>query len=323
MKMAHDFAAARIAAQHCPELVARGPRPEEREAQITAWRRDLANHLAQGLGGLLSGDRISAEISPPEWLTGSDVIARIGPVAANSLLRCGAANAGEDHASALLSFDHATALALAERSFGGDGHVAEPSIAPLPRSALLISDEIAALIAHALGAARSGDTPTAGNAPNHAEVILRSENAARLRAFAPDDRCALLTLRFANQENAVWIAQLAMTGHALDNLLPSASDEPKARQAGQSGGRADGAGPASFGAIPLGVRAVLAEVELSLSQLERLAPGDTIPLAMARSVPLWVGDAMLGHGSIGTIEDRMALRLINLPAPLPSKGFAQ
>ena len=333
MKVAHDFVAARAAAQHCPELVARGPRPEEREAQISAWRRDLARHLASGLGALLSGDRISAEITPPEWLTGAEAIARIGPVAANCLLRCGVASSGPASAgaassgagsAALLSFDHANALALAERSFGGDGHVGEPSLDPLPRSALLIIDEIAALVARALGAALRGeDNPGEACKTSHAEVILRSENAARLRAFTAGDPCVLLGVTFANQEGGLWQAQIAMHKDALEGLLPQPGNQPLGQSPAASKGADKRASDASFGAIPLGVCAVLAEVELSLGQLGQLAPGDTIPLAMPRSVPLRVGDAVLGHGSIGTIEDRMALRLVNLPAPLLSEGFSQ
>ena len=90
--MAHDFVAVAPAAQHCAELVARGPRPEERAAAIAAWRRDLARHCASGLGALLSGDRLNAEVSAPETLSGAAVLERIGPVAANSLLRCAAVN---------------------------------------------------------------------------------------------------------------------------------------------------------------------------------------------------------------------------------------
>ena len=306
MRMAHDFAPARAVARHCPELLARGPRPGEREAQVAAWRRDVAGRLAERVGDLLSGDRLSAEVGAPEWLCGAEVFTRIGPVAANSLLRCGSGRS-DAGAGVLLSLDHATALALAERSFGGEGRVGEPSEAPLPRSAVLMSDEIARRIAEALAAARRGDADADAGTPLSAEVMLRSENAARLRPFDPADRCALLALRLANQHGCVWQARLAVSEEALQHLLP----EPGAANAAERARQ--GASPdASFGAIPLGVRAVLAEIGLTLGQLSRLAPGDTIPLAMPRAVPLRIGDALLGHGSIGTLDDRMALRVTSL-----------
>jgi len=85
MRMAHEFAAASAAAQHCRELTTRGPRPEERAVLLAAWRRDLARLLAEELSALLSGDRLEVSVSEPEALAGHAVLARIGPVAANSL----------------------------------------------------------------------------------------------------------------------------------------------------------------------------------------------------------------------------------------------
>jgi len=305
MRMAHDFAAERILAQHCPELVARGPRPEEREAQIAVWRRDLARCLAETLGALLPADRLSAQVAAPEWLRGEEVLSRIGAVAANSLLRCGEA----EGAGVLLSLDHATALALAERAFGGEGRVGEPREEPLPRSALLMSDEAARAIAQALARARLGETEgTGGAVAAQGEVILRSESAARLRALDPAGECAFVTLRLANREGCVWSACLAAPREVFEQQLLPAPDN-RAAAPGEAGKAA-----AIFGAIPLNLCAVLAELDLTLGELARLAPGDLLPLAMPSAVPLRVGETLVGHGSIGTLDDRMALRFTRLPA---------
>ena len=306
MKLAHDFAAARVAAQHCAELVARGPRPEEREAMIAAWRRDLARDLGQTLAALLGADRLHAEVSAPEWLQGSEVIARIGPVAANSLLRCGAGASPNANPEVLLSLDHATALALAERSFGGEGRVGEPSLDPLPRSAQLLCDEVAVLVAGALARARLGDGEGAEAA---GEVIIRSENAARLRAFDPAGKAALFTLQLADAQGHAWRLHLALAAGLLDDLLPARgparpSPDPRAKE---------DATAACFGAIPVALCAVLAEFDLTLGQLDRLAPGDIFPIPMPRSVPLRIGPALVAHGSIGTLDERMALCLTHLP----------
>ncbi|MFL0671392.1 MAG: FliM/FliN family flagellar motor switch protein [Erythrobacter sp.] len=314
MKMAHDFAAVRVAAQHCAELVARGPRPEEREAMIGAWRRDLARDLGQMLAALLGADRLHAEVSAPEWLMGSEVLTRIGPVAANSLLRCGAGmsqNVSQNGATeVLLSLDHATALALAERSFGGEGRVGEPSLDPLPRSAQLLCDEVAVLVAGALARARLGD---GAGAEVTGEVIIRSENAARLRAFDPAAKAVLFALQLADAQGISWRMNLALCAGLLDDLLPApgaARPSPDPRTTGNQG--------ASFGGIPLALRAVLAEFDLTLGQLDRLAPGDTFAIPMPRSVPLRIGETLVAHGSIGTLDERMALCLTHLP----SQGIA-
>lgn len=321
MRMDHNFAGARVAAAHCPELVARGPRPEERAAMLAAWRRDLTRHLAEPLGGLLSGDKLNITVSAPEWLKGSDVLTRIGPVAANSLLRCGTADGGAGGGSVLMSLDHATALALAERSFGGDGRIGASSLDPLPRSALLLIDEVASLIATALATTRTGDAVREPGAAHslRGEVMVRSENPARLRAFDPAADCALIAVQITNPQGCEWIVSLALAVDALNALLPDADRQPT----GRAQRRQPGPLAAPFGTIPLPLRAVLAEFELTLTQLHRLAPGDMIPLPMPRSVPLQMGDAVVAHGSIGTLEDRMALCLTHVPEPcIPATDFS-
>lgn len=327
MRMAHEFAPVRAAAQHCAELTAhgqaRGPRPEERAAMVAAWRRDLARTLADDLSPLLSGDRLDVTISEPEPLTGADALRRIGPVAANSLLRCG--TSGE---TALLSFDFATALALTDRSFGGDGNMAGQKAGQradgvpevLPRSAALMVDEAAAMIAQAITCVSYGDSPPPSGTTGEGEVIIRSESAARLKPFDLDAPCLIITLAIANQQGCQWRAILAVAAERMDRLLPGAGTTRRTRAAM----RTPASGMAApFATVPLPLHVVLAEFDLSLTRLQALAPGDQIPLAMGRQVPLMVGQKLIAHGSIGTAEDRMAIRLTRFPVPAPLEGALQ
>lgn len=321
MRMSHEFAAARTAAQHCSELtehgLGRGPRPEERDAMMAAWRRDLARVLADDLSPLLSGDRLDVTISEPEALSGADALRRIGEVAANSLLRCGLSAE-----TALLSFDFAAAVALTDRSFGGDGKQTGSVPEQLPRSAALMVDEAAAMIAQAITRVSFGEAPPpAGSAmrgANAAGVIIRSESAARLKAFDLAAPCMMVTITIANRQGSEWRASLALAPERLDRLLPGAGRTARVRPAD----RTPATGMAApFATMPLSLHVVLAEFDLSLARLQTLAPGDQIPLAMGRQVPLMVGERVLAHGSIGTTEDRMAIRLTRFPAP--AEGFAQ
>jgi flagellar motor switch/type III secretory pathway protein FliN len=308
--MAHAFAAARPAAQHCPELTARGPRPGECATLLAAWRRDLARLLADDLAALLSGDRLSVTVSAPEPLSGEAVLARIGPLAANSLLRCGASAQ-----TVLVSFDFATAAALTDRSFGGEGTIAGPAPEHLPRSAALLIDEAAAMIACAITQASLGDVPPPGTGLPRSEVMVRSDSAARLKPFTPDAPCALFTLAIANPDGCEWRALLAMGEDQLARLLPQPGPAPLAARQ-RRGARTPASGTAApFAAIPLPLKVVLAEFDLPLARLQTLVPGDEIPLAIARQVPLRLGDAVIGHGSIGAVADRMAIRLTCFPAP--------
>lgn len=322
MRMVHAFAGVRAAALHCPELTAhtlgRGPKPEERAALLTAWRRDLARQLADELSALLSGDRLDVTISEPENVTGAAALQRIGMVAANSLLRCGAT--GE---TALLSFDFATAIALTDRSFGGDGKMSGAPEA-LPRSAALLVEETANVIAGAITRASFGDMPPPAGASlrgaSGGEVIVRSESAGRLKPFSLEEPALVFTITIANRQGCTWCASLAIAAERMSRLLPGGGGRPRARAA-----RTPASGLAApFGTMPLPLHVVLAEFDLSLARLQTLSPGDTIPLAMGRQVPLMVGETILAHGSVGTAEDRMAIRLTRMPLPasVSVEGFA-
>lgn len=308
----------RFMAQHCDELVRRGPRPEERAELVAAWRLDCARLLARELAALLPGDKLSVTLGEPEMLRGSDLLARVGPVAANSLLRC-----GDSCRTALLSFDCATAIALTDRSFGGDGEIDRDAPLPeqLPRSAVLLVDRVAAIAARALAEAGRGESSGgAGGSGDRAEaddagVVMRSESAGRLKPFAPDAPCVAVKLTLATREGREWEAVFGFAERVFDMLLPGAGARVPARRGDAPPARGD---RAPFAAIPLPLEGVLAEFELSLARLERLAPGDTIALTVPGELPLRIGERVLGWGRLGTVGEAMALRLTRMnerPAP--------
>lgn len=318
MRMSHDFTPARAAAVHCAELTTRGPRPEESAALLVAWRRDLARLLADDLSGLLSGDRLDVGIGEPETMSGAEALKRIGQVAANSLIRIGAT--GE---TALLSFDFATAIALTDRSFGGDGRIAGGVPEVLPRSAGLLVEETATMIAGAITRASYGDMPPpAGTGAKGGEVIVRSESAARLKPFTLDAETLFFVLEIANRQGCTWRAGLAIAAERMPRLLPGGK-----RRVRPHGARVPATGMAApFAEVPLPLHVVLAGFDLSLARLQTLGPGDMIPLTMGRQVPLMVGESVLAHGAVGTAEDRMAIRLTRFPqtppAPASFEGVA-
>lgn len=320
MKHARSFHPARPLAQHCAELTERGVRPEDRAEHLAAWRRDVAREVAQDMADLLSGTRIEARLSEPEIMRGDAVFARIGAVAANSLLRCGA-----DDQIALLSFETETAIALTDRSFGGSGEPVGEPVAALPRSAALLVEQASRIIARAIARVSACSDVSAGatgassgetGSESRGDVIIRSESASRLKPFSPLTPCALMLLDLIAADGMGWSARLALPADRLDSLLPGlAAGRPVVDSPGEETGEdpgETGSARAVLGHIPLPLRAVLAEFELSLGQLERLAPGDRIPLAIARDIPLRMGSRLVACGSLGTIEDRMALKLTSV-----------
>ena len=116
-------------------------------------------------------------------------------------------------------------------------------------------------------------------------------------------RCALFAVELNCDGKSAWQGVFALAADILDQLLPGMGAAPNNRQ--PSSNRL----AAPFATIPLSLRAVLAEVELSLVQLERLKPGDRIPIAVPRDVPLRIGTKTFAHGTVGTNQDQMALQL--------------
>lgn len=292
------FADARPVAQHCAELTWRGPRPEERAEHVAAWCRDLAGDLAQDLGQLFTGGKLHVTLAEPDMLTGREVFERIGAVGVNCLLRC-----GEGDQTVLLSLDYSTAVALTDSSFGGEGEPPSPVPSQLPRSAALLVEQFATMIARTI-ATSNGSAERIGG-----DVLARSESVRRLKPFSEEAEVALFRLTLAMGAFAEWNALIAVAADRLTDLLPGMSAKPARRRNFVSLGEAAG----TFAQMPMPLEAVLGEFELSLGALERLKPGDEILLSIPAELPLRMGDQLLAHGALGTIEDRMALRLTKVP----------
>jgi flagellar motor switch protein FliM len=58
-------------------------------------------------------------------------------------------------------------------------------------------------------------------------------------------------------------------------------------------------------------RAILAQAQISLRELVRLAPGDIIPIEPPQEVTLLVGEVPLYHGRFGVSQGRNALKILS------------
>ena len=48
---------------------------------------------------------------------------------------------------------------------------------------------------------------------------------------------------------------------------------------------------------------------IPLTALSRLTPGQVLPVTIARSVPLRIGSATIAHGTIGALDERVAVQI--------------
>ncbi len=309
---APSFADARPVAQHCAELTERGPRPEERDQNISAWCRDLGHELAQELAQLFSGGKLRVTVTAPQILAGSQVFEKIGPVAVNNLLRC-----GMDDQTMLLSLDFATAVALTDCSFGGMGDMPSEPPEVLPRSAGLLIEQCAGIFAQVIAISNGSSEQVAG------DVLVRSESVNRLKPFEAGAKVALFEVTLTIGDATQWKLLLAIADDRLGAVMPGGSAvAPRKADAVPSDGTKE-----PFAQMPLALEAVLSEFNMTLGRLEKLGPGDEIPLAMPTDLPLKIGEEVLAHGTLGTLENRLALKITRLPGQIGAKSdspiFAQ
>jgi len=218
--------------------------------------------------------------------------------------------------SMIISLTRPDALAMCDRAFGGNGAVIDGAgfngaaqDDELPFSADLILTSLGESFAAGLGAL-SG----AGEA---VQVARRGNNLERLAPFGCKADTHCLTLSIAEEGRAPWQIGLMALASSFGAFLAKLE-----RRDAAPGDPADRAGPDSepFSGIPLLLRAVLTEMRLPVSQISALRQGTMLPLSLRREVPLLSAGTELARGTIGTLDDRIALKLTRISS---AKGPAQ
>ncbi len=292
MKPNHDFVAERVLAQHCQELLPPALPPRDLLAEYSALARDIAAELAESMAGVASGGALSISCGVPGRLTTTAFINRSDCQTAHCVIDV------PDAGGILFSVSHGTALALTDRAYGGTGEVPDPLPAALPRSADMTLHQLESAWCAGLGKVLSTNALP--------QVARRGGDLGRLDPFRGQAECVHIELSVAQDDHADW-------GITLSAPLPDLSRLADLHR--QSAGQAAPVRAANdtmaqpFGGVPLPVRAVLAQMPISLARASTLAPGDIIPLAIAREVPLQIGGLTIGLGTVGALDDRTALQI--------------
>ena len=103
--------------------------------------------------------------------------------------------------------------------------------------------------------------------------------------------------------------RLTLTDQALA-AVAGGPDESQAPRRAASDGKSP-AEPASRAIedIPLTVLATLVDMRIPLARLATLKPGMVLPVSVARSVPLSIAGTIVAHGTVGELDDRVALQI--------------
>lgn len=287
MKPESAFVAERSAATHCPELFRRGPTPADLLSQFAGVGERMVRLLAERFAPIQGGNAPTLRCLPVQECDAGALANKIAPLAGNCLLDAGGG------ILLLASFQAEGIFHLLDRSFGGPGDVPKPLPDSFPYSAELMMYRLETTAASSL-------TKALGREVN---PKARSERFAELSSFSKDTLLAVLPIEATQADGMSWTVTIAAPLAALETLFDRGETSPAPRT-----GRHHPA-EAPFGELPLTLRAVLVDMRIAVAALSELQPGQILPVSVARSVPLRVGETTIGQGTVGALDDRVAVQL--------------
>jgi flagellar motor switch protein FliM len=219
---------------------------------------------------------------------------------------CAAISLEPIHVPALLVIDRALAALLVERNYGGriealgSARLRAPGRAEVREFSGLAQNFAAALQASCEDRLPVSARPIAPiDADDARALVAGGEAVAAIRfdlILPPVRNAQRLTLLLP-------LAALRATS-VLQAALSGRDDAARRHWANALGQRA--------GDIAMPARSVIARPMLSMGQLMALRPGDVIPIAMPRHVPLLVADRRIATGTIGERDGRVAFMIDSL-----------
>ncbi len=292
MKPDAAFDAARPVARHCAELFRADAGKDADGDGFAQFGADLARALVPGLGGLLGAAKLRISCAAPATRAAGEILSDAGTL-------CSAATIAFPDAGAQIGaiLDGETLIALTDRLFGGDGAASDGE---LPDELPLMADLVATQMHTLIGDAMERVLPALGRP----QIAGRATSPVGLDLLGRDGEGVTLDLTVAQPGSIDWSFRLvvrvpAQARFAVRRAKPAMKGHTR---------RLDPQGGA-LGDMPFDLVAVVAETNMPLSKVSALKPGDIVPLPIARQVPLRVGERTLAHGSVGSLDDRVALRI--------------
>jgi flagellar motor switch protein FliM len=203
---------------------------------------------------------------------------------------------------AFITVEPALLLALLDGFFGGSGRaIAEPRAAIAPAALRFLALMLRTFAAD-LTAAWSPVTPL------ELELVKQETNPRLMQLGGPQE--LMMVLKFT--------VECGAHSGRIDWLLPETLLAPIRESLASDGGSApvrkqEVWAPALASALmdsELETRAILAQAQISLRELVRLAPGDIIPIEPPQQVTLLAGDVPLYRGRFGVSEGRNSLKIL-------------
>lgn len=276
-------------ASHAGVLLRGLEAPVELGPEFERFGASLCGALRASVAGVANDAEARVASLGAQALAGAELTGHCAPLIAPSRHRFGMAG----HAL-FLALDGRAILEQLDRTFGGTGEIGERLPAELPHTARLLSQRFEKQVLAAMAGELGG-------------LEFRTDDAspAELRApFAPDAELTALTLEVA-AGGRTWHVVLALETAALSSLLPKRASAPRAPVSR----RKPGIDEAPFADLPLAASARLVDMEMPLHRLAAIQPGTVLPIMVARNVPLQVGEIVIARGTVGEVDDQVALQI--------------
>jgi len=289
-----SLSANRTRAKHCADLLGAPPSIDELVPALSLLGEKLGRALPAPLARVTGGEPPLVRIGMPMDTTLGSIQAELETLASHALL-----TVGPKGLPLLATFEAAPVLRLVDRAFGGKGQVPDPLPDAFPLSAELLLGRIEDAIAEALTAVFGGE------AQHKVRPMRRDTSLRQLDPF--DKRAELLQLSLDVEEPGAdpWSLSLAFPQPTLAEVLAVPRHPVRAVPAA----RVPDANAEPYASLPLEVTAVLVDMAIGMQRLTALRVGDVLPVAVARSVPLKVDGRTIATGTIGELDDRVAVQL--------------
>lgn len=150
--------------------------------------------------------------------------------------------------------------------------------------------------------------------PEPAEILALETVRANLRGLEEKEPLAIQSFTLTRGKLALGRIEFVHPANRLRDTI-SKEDKPSVKDLTVPGWRKDL--ERALAEVPLTVRSVLAEPEMTVGALLGLKPGDTLPIIMADQVPVFVSGTLFAFGSIGESNGRAAIRIDQIERPKP------
>lgn len=284
------FKSAGRAANHCAALLSRREDRADPGPDLERFGVRLAGALRGCVAAVAGEPGVHVASLGAKQLSGAELRGHCAPLVAASRHLFGVAG----HAL-LLALDGRAILGQLDRTFGGTGEIGDKLPAQLPRTAAILAQRFEKRVLSAIAGELGGlDFRADGESP-----------ADPFSSLGPDVPMTVLTIEVAAAGARAWRIVVALETASLPALLPKRAAAPD----GSGSRRKPGIDGAPFADLPLCAQARLVDMDMPLHRLAAITPGTVLPITVSRSVPLQVGDVVIARGTVGEVDDQIALQI--------------